>query len=118
MNENSYDQKNKIIRIIIIALIIFCLGCFFAFVIFESKKTSNEIVEEASNEATLTIVIRTSEAEIEVSEVELESGNEGQEVTNETSSWCFQVSDEIPFDFSQMEFGEEIPFDFSQTKVD
>jgi hypothetical protein len=117
MNENSYNEKENVGRATLVALIIFALGAFMAIVLFSLNVSTNEVVEEASNEATLTIVVRTSESRIEIEDVELESGSSSQEVVNEASeSWDFQIKDEIPFDFSQTEFGEELPFDFSQTE--
>lgn len=107
MNENSYQIN--VGRATLVALIIFCLGALLVFIIFESNRASNEtIAEGVSNELTLTIVIRTSEPEIQVEEVR-QFDNQRQVSVND-----YQIKEKIPFDLSQMEMKEEIPFDLNQ----
>lgn len=102
MNENSYNRK--VVRATLVALLIFSLGAFLAFVIFRLNHASiNEIVEGASNKATSTIVIKTSNPEIAVLGAESESDNQLKRVLNEASvDFDYQIK-EIPFDLSQME---------------
>lgn len=115
MSENSYNRK--VVRATLVALLIFSLGAFLAFVIFGLNHVPiNEIVEGASNEATPTIVIRTSNPEIDGLDAESESDNQVQRVLNEASvNFDYQMK-EIPFDLSQMEIKYEIPFDLSQVE--